>query len=177
MAWYLAVFWILCSIFFIVYLSSRWLGFQKIVHHLEEHAGLFFIFMGVLLIMAFITHDPIAILGIELPPQVQWLGSLVIFGLSSWQFYLRPLKLQVYTMDRELGEVKVGVNALDKDVCRISHDFGRLSKEVAVLSKDVGVLSNEVGTLTKGMGVISKDVGVLSRDVGALKSHLLPKGM
>ena len=141
MAAYLAIFWVLCIAFFVLYAWFRLCKYQRTVMYVEENAGLFFILMGMLLIMAFITHDPMSILGIDVPLELQWLGSLGIFGLSSWQFYLRPLKIKVYGLDREVGEVKVGVRRMEKDVDKLSHEVRRLSDEVGGISKELGTLT------------------------------------
>lgn len=92
-------------------LNWKWLKKFK-----EEYGILFFIFLFAFLTIAIISKDPINILGITIPMEMQWLGSLLISGFGAWQFYLNPLKKKVYTMDREIGEVKTSVKHIEKSV-------------------------------------------------------------
>ena len=66
--------------------------------------------------MAIITKDPVTIAGYTIPQEFQWFGSPLLTAFGVWKFYLNPLKLKVYTMDRELGEVKTALHRLESDV-------------------------------------------------------------
>ncbi len=43
----------------------------------------------------------------------------LIGAFTIWRVYLNPLKTKVYTMDRELGEVKATVMRVERDVERL----------------------------------------------------------
>jgi len=109
---YIFIFWLILLLFFLAYGLSKLLKIREIESLINENAALVFIILGVIIFMAIITKDPVTILGLNIPTEIQWLGSLFVFGFGAWQFYLRPLKSKVYELDREIGEVKVSVAEL-----------------------------------------------------------------
>ncbi len=112
--YYLAAFWGLFILFIILYISSKWN--RSLANTLDEIGTLFFMVLGSLVILAIATKDPVAVAGIEIPMELQWLGSLFVTGFGTWYYYLNPLKKKVYRMDRELGEVKTGIDSLKESL-------------------------------------------------------------
>ena len=86
---------------------------------------------------AIITKDPITIAGIELSMESQWIGSLIIFGLGSWKLYFNPLKEKVYSLDREIGEVK-------SDVSNLKSDVSNLKSDVSSIKEDIHLIKNKI---------------------------------
>jgi len=113
---YFGVYWLILIIFLFVYIISRIEKFKNLRKSVDDVGILVFIFLSSLLLISIITKDPLQILGIEIPMELQWLASLLISGFGAWKFYLNPLKKKVYDMDREVGEVKTSVNNVEKNV-------------------------------------------------------------
>ena len=113
---YLAIFWLFVAVFLIAYVASRIFNWKKIKAYLEDKGILFFIISSAFIVMALLTKDPLTIAGISIPTELQWLGSLLIIGFGVWRFYLNPLKGKVYSMDREVGEIKADVTNIKSDV-------------------------------------------------------------
>ncbi|MBS3133244.1 hypothetical protein J4470_03910 [Candidatus Woesearchaeota archaeon] len=116
MAAFMLYFWILLFLFSLIYLLVSLFNFKGGLKFLNENGGLFFIFLGALVVISIVTNDPVTVAGITIPTELQWFGSLILTGFGSWKFYLNPLKNKVFAMDRELGEVKQGVQHLEINV-------------------------------------------------------------
>jgi len=124
---YLKIFWYSFLVFIVLYGMGRIFKIKRVNNAVEEYAMPFFMALFSLAIMAIATNDPITILGMELPLELQWLGSLLTAGFGTWQFYLRPLKEKLYAMDRELGEVRTDVKRIDKLECRMDRIENRMN--------------------------------------------------
>lgn len=114
--YYLATFWILFIIFFLIYLVSSFFKIKKLQKKIDEYGILLVMALGSLVIVAIASKDPIVVAGIEVPVELQWFASLFATIFGAWRFYLSPLKRKVYRMDREMGEVKVSVHSLEANV-------------------------------------------------------------
>ena len=119
MAVYLFAMWIVYSIYGVIFLISLFVKNKKLHKFLENYSLLILIIGATLLIMALITKDPLNVAGITIPTEIQWLGSMLITGFGAWKFYLNPLKSKVYSMDREIGEVKTSVHKVESNVSMI----------------------------------------------------------
>lgn len=122
---YLIIFWIIIILFFILYLISILFKSKELKIWLDNYGSLFFIIMGVFLIMAIVTNDPITILGITIPMELQWLGSLLVTGFGTWKFYLNPLKERVIGVENNVssikGENKANFSSIKEDLAIIKH--------------------------------------------------------
>ncbi|MBU1204678.1 MAG: hypothetical protein KKE93_02100 [Nanoarchaeota archaeon] len=113
---YLKLYWLLLALFVALYLISIFFKISRLKNFLSENGLLFFIILVSFVFIAILTNDPLPFLGVEIPVQVQWLGSLLISGFGAWKFYLHPLKDKVYGMDKELGKVGIKIDSIDSDV-------------------------------------------------------------
>lgn len=113
---YLTIFWYGTIIFLALYFGSVIFKSGRLKLFLENNGALLVIVAAVLIIMAIITKDPVTILGVSIPSELQWLGSLLATAFGMWRFYLNPLKLKVYSMDREVGELKSNISNVKADV-------------------------------------------------------------
>ena len=134
---YIFAFWTIFLLFFLVYGISKLLKKRELESSIKENAALVFIVLGVIVYMAIITKDPITILGLNIPAEMQWLGSLFVFAFGSWQFYFRPLKSKMYQMDRELGELKVSVRDVEARVERIEEKISNIEAGMINMTKDI----------------------------------------
>jgi len=116
---YLTVFWIIYALFGLLILISFLFKIKKLNKYLQEYSVLVLIIALSFLIIAIITKDPMNIAGYTIPTELQWLGSLLVTGFSAWKFYLNPLKIKVYSMDREIGEVSASVKKVENNVSMI----------------------------------------------------------
>ena len=112
MAIYLTIFWTVILTFLLVYAVASVGRKKALKERLDKDGFLVFIFMIPFLIMAILTNDPMTLFGIDIPVQLQWLGSLLITLFGSWKFYLKDLKEKVYSMDKELEGVKKTVELI-----------------------------------------------------------------
>lgn len=97
-------------------MSSFLFKWEKARAYLEDKGMLVFIISASIITIAIITKDPLTVMGISIPTELQWLGSLIVTGFGAWRFYLNPLKEKVYSMDREVGEIKADVTNIKSDV-------------------------------------------------------------
>ncbi|MBI4454242.1 hypothetical protein HY636_06370 [Candidatus Woesearchaeota archaeon] len=128
--YYLAAFWILFLIFFLVYLVSSLFKIKKLQRRLDEYGILFVMALGSLVIVAIASKDPIAVGGIEIPVELQWFASLFVTIFGMWRFFLNPLKKKVYRMDREMGEVRATISNLDKTVDKLERNVDKLDGNI-----------------------------------------------
>ncbi len=131
---YLTIFWILLLTFTAIYLCAKLLNHTRLIKGIDDYAILFFMALGSLVIVAIASKDPVSIAGYTIPMELQWLSSLFAALFGVWRFYLNPLKEKVYTMDREVGEVKVSVTRVESEmnlsIQRVENDIGRVEKHV-----------------------------------------------
>lgn len=120
---YFTVYWFILIIFFLVFIVSRIKRFKNLRDVVDDVGILVFIFLSSLLVISIATKDPLQFLGIEIPVELEWLVSLLISGFGVWKFYLNPLKKKVYDMDREVGEVKISVDKVEKNVDKLIDYF------------------------------------------------------
>lgn len=113
---YLSLFWILFLVFIISFYLSRRLHRNRLNAFFDTYGILLVIILGSLLVVAIVTNDPVSIAGLEIPVELQWLGSLIATGFGAWKFYLNPLKNKVQSIDREVGEVKSDVSFIKNDI-------------------------------------------------------------
>lgn len=101
------------------YLSKKneWLG---------SLSGFFVILMLFFFAFALATHDPIEEFLTTIPAFWQFLLTALGGAFAIWRVYLNPLKTKVYTMDRELGEVKATVTRIAHDIERLEHNVERV---------------------------------------------------
>ncbi len=119
MGFYLSIMWAIYAAYGILFLISLFLKNKKLRKFLDDYALLTFMVGASFLIMALITNDPVTVAGYTMPTELQWLGSLLVTGFGAWKFYLNPLKQKVYTMDREIGEIKMGIEKVEKNVDKL----------------------------------------------------------
>lgn len=114
---YLGIFWLILLLFLVSYSLSKLFKKEKIIKFFEREGALIFISILLpLIFIAIITKDPIYFGNFEIPTELQWLGSLFASFFGAWQFYLKPLKNKVFSLDREIGEVKTKINSIDSDI-------------------------------------------------------------
>ncbi|MFH1916080.1 MAG: hypothetical protein ABIJ21_02345 [Nanoarchaeota archaeon] len=114
---YLTLFWILTIGFVLIYFLAKTFKKKKVLNYLNDKATLFIIAIGIpLIIVAIATNDPITILGINIPVEMQWVGSLLFAGFGMWKFYLNPMKTDFRKLDREVGELTSKTNMIEKDL-------------------------------------------------------------
>ena len=125
------LFWSIAAVFIILYLISKF-GLKKLQSAIDNYAILVFIILGGLLMFAVATKDPIEVFGLSIPFEMQWIASLLLAGFGAWKWYLAPLKQKVHCLDREMGEVKTSITALDKSMdgidSRVGGVEGRLTR-------------------------------------------------
>ena len=119
MVFYLTAMWLVYSIYGVLFVISLFTKNKKLHKFLDEFALPVVIVGASFLIIAIVTNDPVNIAGYTIPTELQWLGSLLVTGFGAWKFYLSPLKLKVYQMDREIGEVKTSVHKVESNVSMI----------------------------------------------------------
>jgi len=112
---YLAIYWSFLIVFFALIFIGKLFRINAL-SSLIKHSDLVLIISLPFLIVAIATNDPIEILGIELSKDLQWLGSLLVAGFGSWQFYLRPLKERVITTEKDVHAVKTDINSIKEDI-------------------------------------------------------------
>ncbi|MFH1445170.1 MAG: hypothetical protein ABIF08_01675 [Nanoarchaeota archaeon] len=125
---YLSLFWILVLMFIVVFLIGKIFKIKEIPNFYDNNGILFFLGLAALVIVAIVSRDPI--LGLNIPMELQWLGSLSVTLFGAWQFYLNPLKKRVNRMDREIGEIKSSVQAIRTDTHLIKEKIinGKIKK-------------------------------------------------
>lgn len=122
---YLTAFWVFFFIIFGVYSIARGFDWIRSQQWYDRYGILLAMLLLVLAIMAIVTRDPIPFLE-AIPMEYQWFASLLAAGFGTWKLYLNPLKMKVYGMDRELGEVKSTVRKVDRDVgMLVQHILGK----------------------------------------------------
>lgn len=131
---YLKIFWLLTIIFFIIYFSGIVFKWKLVKSITDEFGILFFMGLASLLIVAIAKGDPLTIAGIIIPTEFQWLGSLFVTWFGAWKFYFNPLKIKVYSMDREIGEVRGEIKGVRGEISSIKSDV-RLIKEKIITGK------------------------------------------
>lgn len=118
---YMLAFWIILIGFIIIYFTSKLFKIHKLSKFLDrEGALLFFVLLMPIIFIAITTKDPIQFGNFEIPTELQWLGSLFASFFGAWQFYLKPLKNKVFGMDREIGEIKISVEKVEKNMDKIT---------------------------------------------------------
>jgi len=127
MATFMLYYWLLGVIFFGAYITSWLFKMRSLKHFLDEKGVLIFIVLASLAFISIATNDPVTIAGVTIPTELQWFGSLLLTGFGSWKFYLNPLKNKVFSMDREIGEVKESVKNLETNMTTLTNHI--LSKK------------------------------------------------
>ena len=82
----------------------------------ETFANFFVVLMLFFLAFALATKDPIEKLLTTIPAFWQFVLTALGGTFTIWQVYLNPLKIKVYSMDREIGEIKTSVTKVEKEV-------------------------------------------------------------
>jgi|SRR3989344_5274626 len=122
---YFFIFWILAILIFILYFISRITKSKELKDIFDNYGGLFFIVIGTFLIMAILTKDLVTIMGITVPMELQWLGSLLITGFGTWKFYLNPLKERVINVEKDVSsinaEIKSSFSSIKEDLSLIKN--------------------------------------------------------
>lgn len=116
---YMALYWITLFIFIIFYLISRKFDNSRLSKEVEDKGVLVVMFLGALMFMAIKTNDPVSFLGIEIPMELQWFGSLGVTMFGLWKLYLDPLKDKVMKIDKTVESLKTDVNNIKKDIILI----------------------------------------------------------
>lgn len=142
---YLSVFWGIFIVFLLGYYLSKKFNFKKIHSFLDNYSMLIMIVLLSLSVIAIVTKDPITLAGIEIPTELQWLGSLIVSGFGAWRFYLDPLKKKVYGMDRELGRMDISTKSLNSKVDALE---GNLGSKIDFIQKDLSLIKDK---LIKGL--------------------------
>ncbi len=142
---YLIVFWIIFLGLFVVLGINKFLKSEKITKTIEKYTDAYLATLVALLIIAILTNDPIP--GLEgLSKDAQWIMSLAGVGIGLWKLYLNPLKQKVFSLDREMGEVKTRVSHLEHNIKEIKNEL----KEIrATLQNIQNVLGRLEARLTK----------------------------
>ncbi len=117
MAVYLTIFWLLLILFLIVYAFFKTKTTSRLINN---YGGLFFLGLIALLFMAFATKDPI---NIPIPTEVQWLSSLLVAIAGLWKFYLSPIQNKVFSLNREVGEIRSDLSSIKSDLSLIMQEL------------------------------------------------------
>ena len=83
-----------------------------------------------------VTKDP-GDVGLSIPTELQWLGSLLASGFGLWKFYLNPLKEKVYSFDREIGETKAEVHHVRDNTNRIEQDLESIKETMLKIANSM----------------------------------------
>lgn len=145
---YLTIFWIIVSIFFIIYSVGRYFKIEAIQKCTEEYGSLLFIISLSFVVIAIVTKNPISLLGIEFPMQLQWLVSLIVSAFGAWQFYLNPLKERVITTEKDVSSIKTDIcsiksnmqmlkDHLETDVHSLKDDFHHLREDFRIVQQHI----------------------------------------
>ncbi|MFH0927655.1 MAG: hypothetical protein V1822_03685 [Candidatus Micrarchaeota archaeon] len=116
---YMLLFWVYFCAFLLLYFYSEYAKNGRSKHLFDRYSYFFLAIFAVLLAMAILTDDPVELFGISVPVEMQWLASLIVFAFLAWHFYLNPLKIKVYGMDKELGEVRASLGHIEKSTERL----------------------------------------------------------
>ncbi|MBI5072869.1 hypothetical protein HZA99_03555 [Candidatus Woesearchaeota archaeon] len=133
---YMLLFWmiILLLIMFVVLNKiTRWRGnFSGVIDFLV-------VFQALLLILALLTHDPLfTSLGVE--PWWELTVGVLAGGFALWKAYFDPLKKKVYSLDREMGEVKSDISSMKIDIASIKNKIEclpRLEADMAFIKEKI----------------------------------------
>ena len=79
----------------------------------------FMILMMFFLVFALYTKDPIDELITTIPVFWQFVITSLGGAFAIWKVYLNPLKLKVFSLDREIGEIKTDCNSIKSDISYI----------------------------------------------------------
>jgi len=114
--------------FIVVFLIGKIFKIKEILNFYDNNGILFFLGLAALVIVAIVSRDPI--LGLNIPMELQWLGSLSVTLFGAWQFYLNPLKKRVNKIEREIEEIKSSVQAIRTDTHLIKEKIinGKIKK-------------------------------------------------
>ncbi len=112
MGLYLILYWVtffITVIFYIIYRRKR----KEIFSNLSMFFGILMMFF---LLFALATKDPIDELVTTIPVFWQFMLTALTGAGAIWKLYLAPLKIKVYGIDREVGELKTSINKVEKNV-------------------------------------------------------------
>ncbi len=116
---YLIIFWGIAIAILCIDYSSTYLKWKKVRSYVERYGLLGSFLLFSLAIMAIITKDPVMLGEYFIPAEFQWLGSLGLSYFVAWKYYFNPLKLKVYHMDREIGEIRSQMSHLTTDMALV----------------------------------------------------------
>lgn len=111
------IFWIIIIIIGILILVDKFIlkgksMFSEIINFLVVLQIVFFI-------LAITTNDPLLPPSFGVDPWWELTIEGIIVSFTVWKTYLNPLKRKVYSMDREIGEVKSTVSSIKSDISLI----------------------------------------------------------
>jgi hypothetical protein len=83
--------------------------------------GFLVVFQAVLFFLALVTNDPVLPASWGIDPWWEWTFEGLVAAFAVWKAYLDPLKRKVYSLDREMGEVKTDITAMKIDINNIKN--------------------------------------------------------
>lgn len=130
---YMLLFWM------IILLLIMFLALNKITRWRGKLSGVIdflVVFQALLLIAALLTHDPLfTSFGVD--PWWELSIELIAGGFAFWKAYLDPLKKKVYSLDREIGEVKTGILFMKSDLSLIKERFPKFEADIALIKEKI----------------------------------------
>lgn len=118
---FMMLFWVIIMlIVLIVLLNKIWND------RFSELLGFLVVFQAVLFFLALVTDDPLlpASWGID----IWWELTLeaIVAAFAVWKAYLDPLKRKVYSLDREVGEIRSDIAAMKIDISLIKEKIMKM---------------------------------------------------
>lgn len=135
---FMALFWII--IFFILFF---WL-LNKIPlwqNKFSSIVSFLVIFQAFLFLLALATDDPLFPSSFGLDPWWELTIEGIVASFAIWKAYLDPLKKKVYSLDREVGEIKTEMKTkfakIEIDVMRMETHISRVETDISLIKEKV----------------------------------------
>src|SRR3989338_3821642 len=102
--------------------------------------GFLVVFQAVLFFLALVTNDPVLPTSWGIDPWWEWTFEGLVAAFAVWKAYLDPLKRKVYSLDREMGEVKTEISSMKIDIASINNKIEclpRLEADIALIKEKI----------------------------------------
>ena len=128
---YLSIFWICTIAFYLALAFDHYIGWNWFRNWKEEYAGLYFLLLFGVVIMAIGTNDPITIAGYTAPMEFQWIASLVGVVLTMWKLFLSPMKKDIHRIDKEVTEIKTHLIHIERRLDRLENKVDKILHQLS----------------------------------------------
>ncbi len=112
--------------------------------------GFLVVFQAVLFFLALVTNDPVLPASWGIDPWWEWTFEGLVAAFAVWKAYLDPLKRKVYSLDREMGEVRTEIKSMNLDIISIRNKIEclpRLEADITMIKEkltDIALIKEKI---------------------------------